>query len=201
VLNIVDPTSAVTRETAPFTLLGNRGHIHKGDRITKHHTTKGWIYCHTRAMVRPSDFMGEGYTELFFLDEATALAAGHRPCGRCLNARQQKFLDAWARANNGVRPTIPEIDEQLHKERFDNGRRVTYEASCADLKAGTMVRELGDPQPLLLRGEFAYPWTSHGYGVRRDAPTGVIEVLTPPSIVKLIDEEFVVGPVDLLLAW
>ena len=199
-LNIVDPTSAILQESAPFTLLGNRGKIHEGDRIAKNHTTKGWIYCHTRAMESPRDFMGDGYTELFFLDEPTALAAGHRPCGRCLHSRQQEFLDAWARVDD-KRLTIPEIDEQLHDERINNGQKPTFEAPGGELPEGTMIRESGHSQPLLLWGEFAYPWSNHGYGIRRSVPDAIVEVLTPPSIVKLFEHRFIPGPRDLLLAW
>lgn len=212
-LNIVDPTSTIKQETAPFALVGNRGILHEGNRIVRH-SRKGdddWLYCVTSALSDPREFMRpERYTDLFFLDEATALAAGHRPCGQCNKARFKQFVRAWEKAHNVSKVSAHQIDSELQAHRVRGTKQVTFQANVADLPSGVMIREVGQPDPLLLfryepkKGQeiwCVYPWTSQGYGIKRDVPECLIEVLTPRPIVEVIRAGFKPGPNDPLLAW
>ncbi len=210
-LNIVDSTSAINQETAPFTLLGNRGVLHEGNQLVHHAVGDRWIYCVTSAMSDPRQFMSDGkVTDLFFLDEATALAAGHRPCGRRNKVRFDQFVEAWKSLRGLNTVSAEEIDGELNAHRTSGGEQVTYRAHAAELPAGVMVRELGRPRPLLLfryeypKGEenwCVYPWTSHGYGVKETRRVGEVEVLTPKPIVDVILTGFAPGPDLPMLAW
>ncbi|HEY5304680.1 MAG TPA: hypothetical protein VIJ86_11595 [Acidimicrobiales bacterium] len=96
------------------------------------------------------------YTELFFLDEASALAAGHRPCGMCKNHHQVEFIAAW----QGIFPdddSLEAIDLHLHRTRIHSrGLKVIYEADRDDLRSGTMIRDPHSSDALLIRNEFVY---------------------------------------------
>jgi len=211
VLNIVDPTSTIRPETAPFTLVGNRGELHQGNRIIRHASGNNWLYCSTSALADPMEFMTPGkFTDLFFLDEATALAAGHRPCGLCNRARFVQFVKAWKMAYGVGEVSAHEIDAELGNHRIRGKKQVTYRHDATELPAGVIVREIGRPQPLLLfryeqpkRREHwcVYPWSSHGYGVKEPLPKGQVEVLTPQPIVEVIRMGFAPDPVHPLLAW
>jgi len=208
-LNIVHPDSSITQESAPFTLLGNRGCLHKDLDLVYRPRTKGWIYCTTSAMNDPREFMKAGEnTELFFLDEATALAAGHRPCGTCNFERSQLFYKMWAKAFHVQDVDAKLVDRQLRSERDSEGRIVPHEREISTLPDGVFILSNTGLEPLLLytprldRFEpCAYPWTSHGYGLKRSRPKGRVQVLTPPSIVEVIRAGFSPGPEHPLLAW
>jgi hypothetical protein len=127
------------------------------------------------------------WTALFFLDEATALAAGHRPCGYCRRGDYLAFAEAWRAARHlPRRPSAAEMDKALHRERTDRSRRKrTYPAPAAALPDGVMIRAGGGPG--LLIGARVRPWSFRGYGAPAPAgPAGRVEVLTPPSIVAAI---------------
>ncbi len=210
-MNIVDPTSAIRRETAPFTLVGNRGTLHDGNRIVRYADGNDWLYCVTSALSDPREFMTPGkFTDLFFLDEATALAAGHRPCGQCNKVRFNQFVKAWNKVYDVDEATAPQIDVELNAHRVQEKKQITFRADAAELPAGVMIREIGRSDPLLLfRYEYpkrqehwcVYPWTSHGYGVKESRPEGEVEVLTPKPTVEVIRAGFAPGPVAPLLAW
>jgi hypothetical protein len=211
VLNIVDPTSTISRETAPFTLVGNRGELHEDNRIVRHANGNDWLYCVTSALADPKDFMAPGkFTDLFFLDEATALAAGHRPCGLCNRARFVEFVNIWKKVYGVSEVSAHQIDAELEANRVQGTKQVTYRRDAAELPSGVIVREFGRPQPLLLfryeqpqQSEHwcVYPWSSHGYGVKEPRPNGHVEVLTPQPIVEVIRMGFTPDPVHPLLAW
>src|SRR5580704_7616183 len=105
--------------------IGNRGIIH--DPATKtllrrRWTTKAWLVCVLHYKGRRRDVMsGRSWTELFFLDEAVALAAGHRPCFFCRRGDAEAFRAAWAKARGGGTPSAPEMEAILHAERLDRG--------------------------------------------------------------------------------
>lgn len=128
------------------------------------------------------------WTALFFLDEATALAAGHRPCAYCRRADFLSFTHAW-RSAAGLpnRPRAAEIDAQLHVERVDSRsrRQLTRRVAVADLPDGAMIRHAGAPG--LLRAGTFLPWSFQGYqaGVQL-ARAARVELLTPPSTVATI---------------
>lgn len=210
-LNIVTPSSTISQESAPFTLFGNRGVVHEGSRIVRNARGDDWIYCPTSALSEPREFMSPNrYTELFFLDEATALSAGHRPCGYCNRARFKEFVEAWSRSHDGVKPLVDQIDAELKAHRSDEASQLIYEENVSALPAGVMIREFGHTQPLLHFRYLTpkkeerwcvYPWTSHGYGIKRERPIGRVEVLTPRPIVNVIHAGFEPGPAQPLLAW
>jgi len=137
------------------------------------------------------------YTELFFLDEATALAAVHRPCAECRHARFLDFCNAWeqARSDGGrsAKPTAQEIDDRLHAERVapDRSKR-TIEAAVDELPDGVFVAVSAWGDDVLVRGDELLAWAHGGYRERRRRPKGEkVRLLTPPSTVKAIRASYV----------
>jgi hypothetical protein len=133
------------------------------------------------------------YTELFFLDEATALAAGHRPCFECRRQEAEAFARLWARAHGlPQRPRAPEMDEVLHAERVGSGgSKVTFRARLADIPSGAFVRwatDKGLPRACLVMGGQLLAWDHAGYSARVSgaAISEEVEVLTPRSIVAVL---------------
>ena len=185
--NRVDPHGALHAVEARGAWLGNRGVLHDADRrIVRPWQLRRWITCVLSFKDRHREVFAPGrYTELFFLDEATSLAAGHRPCAECRRARYEEF-----RAALGVK-TADEIDRVLHAERLDSGgRKRTARAAFGSLPDGTMVADRGAPH-LLWRGKLR-PWSFSGYALGAGVSAGIqVEVLTPPSIVAAIRAGFV----------
>jgi hypothetical protein len=126
------------------------------------------------------------YTELFFLDEATALAAGHRPCAECRRSDYNEFGALWSDLHPG-QVGAEAIDAQLHGERLDRrrpGRRL-HEARYAELPDGTFVLEVDGPHLVLARRLLS--WSADGYGAARRRPrNGRAAVITPPSLVGIL---------------
>src|SRR5262249_26214904 len=136
------------------------------------------------------------YTELFFLDEATALAAGHRPCAECLRDRFTAFRDAWIRGRAAGEVTAPEIDSRLHTERLGPGcTKRTYRADLDELPDSVFVRLPGQGEDAwLVRGALLLAWSAGGYHERLPRPRGVeVVVLTPLSTVAAIRAGFAPG--------
>ena len=187
--NRVQPTADIVSTEARGTLMGNRGIIHDPDTKTlldKRWAHQSWVFCRLEYGNRHRTIMGRGtYTELFFLDEATALAAGHRPCGTCRRKHYRDFRAAWLQANHTGHcrnVSIQMIDRRLHKDRVDHRRRqVRHSASLEDLPFGTMF--LLDMHPCLVHEDHLLPWTNHGYGKRIPKRRQFVTVLTPRSIV------------------
>lgn len=128
------------------------------------------------------------YTELFFLDEATSFAAGHRPCCECRKMDYHQFKSFWLKGNPEYhfteKTSIKEIDDILQKERIDSHKsKVTYEENIEKIPDGSFV--LIDNNPYLIYGKQLYLWTPFGYGKGMGLPnTNRITVLTPKSVVK-----------------
>jgi methylphosphotriester-DNA--protein-cysteine methyltransferase len=193
--NRVTPWGELIADPARGTLMGNRGCLHDGgDRIRRHHRGKLWIFCRLEFKGRWRPVMPPNrYTALFFLDEATAFAAGHRPCGECMHGRYTEFRDAWTAANPELakpRPSAGSINEALHRERIDLERRkITFRARAGDLPDGTFIAPAGatqgDATPKLILNGAAWPWSPAGYSrsqaLEEDAH---VEVLTPASTVR-----------------
>jgi len=156
--------------------MGNRGCIHPGTerRITRRWTTRSWIACVLEFKGWKAPMFEAGrWTPLFFLDEATALAAGHRPCALCRRADHKRFRAAWGEA------PLAEIDLTLHTER--TGPRRTVRAD--DLTTGAMV-EVDGVAHLVVDGSLR-PWSSEGYGSPRSLPP-TVTLLTPPSLLDVL---------------
>jgi len=188
--NRVTPSGEIVADPSRGLLMGNRGCLHGQGRTlgVSRWRSKLWICCLLDYKGVQRDPMPPGrWTALFFLDEATALAAGHRPCGYCRRGDYLAFAEAWRAARHlHRRPWATEMDTVLHRERTDRSRRkLSYLALAAELPDGVMIRD-GD-EPGLLAGGQLRPWSFHGYGAPAPAdPADRVEVLTPPSIVATI---------------
>ncbi len=166
--------------------MGNRGVLHDdARRIVRPWQLRRWIACVTGFRGRHREVMQpRRYTELFFLDEATALSAGHRPCAECRSADYKRFRDLWISVR-GEPANADSMDRVLHTERLDGKQKRTYRAQIATLPDGTYV-VVGDVAHLLWHQQL-YAWSDSGYGKPRPLrPPGEIDVLTPPSIVALL---------------
>lgn len=188
--NRVDPFGEIVAHPARGLFMGNRGgRIHtqgkqlSNRRWASHH----WICCVTEFRGWRREVMGAGYTELFFLDEATALAAGHRPCAFCRRGDFERFVEAWARGAQVERPrSVDVIDRALHAERAGPGRqKAMFTAKLADLPAGTFVTFEETPaRAYLTWAGRLFPWSFEGYGEPIAGRPGLEAlVLTPRSIV------------------
>ena len=192
--NRVDPFGTFHAVTAKGTLMGNRGILHDGAQtVTRTHAHQNWVTCALSFKGRRREIMAPGsYTELFFLDEATALAAGHRPCAECRRVRYIEFTTLWRQAHGAPEPgrSLPQtIDRVLHAARIVRGRKVTYTAAIAHLPDGVMVVS-GETAVLLWRG-CQFDWSFEGYRPRPVPLVGSVEVLTPKPLVEVIRAGFV----------
>jgi hypothetical protein len=124
------------------------------------------------------------YTALFFLDEVTALAAGHRPCFECRRADAKAFAEKWAVAKSDDIPHAPEMDLVLQKERLDGRAKRTYEKPAEELPDGAFIA-IGDGA-FSLRGKTMLRWSPSCYVETKPRPHGNVTVLTPPSIVAVL---------------
>jgi hypothetical protein len=195
--NRVTPTGEIVADDSRGLMMGNRGCLHGQGRSlgVSRWRSKLWICCLLDFKGVQRDPMPPGrWTALFFLDEATALSAGHRPCAYCRRPDYLAFTQAWRAARHLPRsPRATEMDTALHAERTDRARRKrTYRAPFAELPDGVMIRLGGEPG--LLIGGRVRPWSFGGYGAPATdgphTPAGPgereAEVLTPPSIVAAI---------------
>jgi len=181
--------------------MGNRGQLHDAHgAIRRPFLVQRWIICRLSFKGRRRQVMAPGqYTELFFLDEATALAAGHRPCAECQRPRFEHFRAVWAAANprlaGGPRPPAPIIDAVLHAERLTPaGHKRTYSAPVARLPDGAFVLLPGDPRAYLVLGGALLRWSPFGYDGALPRPAaGTVRVLTPRSVVKTLAAGYMPG--------
>jgi len=168
---------------------GNRGIIHDPATRTlrRRWTTRAWIACVCDFKGRHRKVMAtRSWTELFFLDEATALAAGHRPCFTCRRADALAFRAAWTKGNGGAPPRAPEIDAVLHRERLDERRRkrlYPLPMALAALPDGAMIA--GNDRAYLMSSGRALRWSEHGYEASREPPASAL-LLTPPSTLRAL---------------
>lgn len=189
--NRVTPEGQIVADPARGLMMGNRGGaLHDGARSLRRRrwVSKQWICCVLSFNGRRRQVMSPGrYTELFFLDEATALAAGHRPCFECRRQDAVHFATLWARLSDGKgRASAGEMDAVLHVERVDKrGAQVTHMAAPGGLPTGTFVRL--DGRPHLVIGDACAAWRADGYGAKVPRPkTGMVEVSTPRTMVAVM---------------
>ncbi len=187
--NRVTPFGDIVAISQRGLYIGNRGIIH--DPATKtllgrRWTTKAWLVCVLDYKGRRRELMGgRSWTELFFLDEAVALAAGHRPCFFCRRADAQAFRAAWGKAKGGQAPLAPEIDAVLHDERLDRGRKRVHAISdpVAELPDGAVIVAAGEAYTIA-HGR-AFLWSEQGYQAARQI-CRADGLLTPPSTLLAI---------------
>jgi len=198
--NRVTPEGDIVALTARGLLMGNRGgRLHRPDFSLgrRRWSSRQWIACKLAFNGRQRQIMGPAsYTELFFLDEATALAAGHRPCFECRRQDFLQFATLWASALGlpQARATAAAMDARLHDERLcADGSKRTVSAPLDGLPEGTFVRLAGRPH-LVVRDRLVV-WQPGGYGpVAGPQPRpDVVEVLTPAAIVSVLKAGYACG--------
>ena len=184
--NRVGPWGEFVRTPARGTLMGNRGGVlhNEQKQIVRRYKTRRWITCELECKDRHRTVMEpDRYTELFFLDEAVAFAAGHRPCAECRGERFRAFRHAW-QLSQGLHsvPWADELDGELHSARIDRGQKVLYQAPLRSLPDGCFVEVEGLPY-LVVQGTVA-SWTPAGYITRQKLPGNpMLTVLTPAPVV------------------
>ncbi|MEO8240998.1 MAG: hypothetical protein ABI832_01735 [bacterium] len=181
--NRVLPTGEIVVDPARGQFTGNRGCLHDDHKRLGRARWKGraWIICALdykgwqRQVMTP-----HSWTELFFLDEAVALAAGHRPCALCRRTAYNAYRGAW-----GGAPSAPEMDRALHQARLtpERGQR-RFRAVCADLPDGTFVRH--DGRPHLIMAAQLHAYSPAGYVAALAIPAGEVEVMTPGPTVDVL---------------
>ena len=192
--NRVNPDGRLVAVSARGTLMGNRGCLHDdAGNIVRQSARDAWVTCLLSFKGRQRQIMQPGhYTELFFLDEATALAAGHRPCSECRRERYVEYQDAWARAFGlAKRPTAKEIDLQLKRDRSD--RRVHVVSDLNRIPAGAIVQAINTGDFYLARHGRLHRWTVDGYGSSlslADVASSLI-IVTPLCHLRLLQSGYV----------
>jgi hypothetical protein len=192
--NRVTPTSEIITDAARGTVMGNRGILHDRRRLfgAARWRHPHWICCRLSFKDRRREVMApRRYTELFFLDEATALAAGHRPCCECRREDFRRFQAAWRCAFGATaEASARTLDRTLHEASVDSRtrRQIRFETLLDDLPDGAFVLLADDPgASLLILGDRLLPWHSVGYGQarpRRSATRCI--VLTPCPTVAVL---------------
>jgi hypothetical protein len=200
--NRVDPFGSIHAVPERGMFTGNRGIIHDPATKTllnKRWTIKAWIICACEFRGRRREPMGRngpnnhagvagaGWTELFFLDEVTALAAGHRPCFYCRRGRALDFIGRFGTAFDIEEPRAPMLDSRLHRERLASSGTPGSTTDLSALPDGAMVADGGTAYAL--RDGMALRWSFAGYGDRLDfsALEGrPLKLLTPPTTVEIL---------------
>jgi hypothetical protein len=187
--NRVSPFGELFADSSRGTLLGNRGgRFHRDNRTLSRRrwVSRTWICCLLEFKKRRREVWGRGYTELFFLDEVTALAVGHRPCFECRRRAAVAFADHWRQANGlRIRPRADEMDRILHVERLQGRAKRRHALPIDDLPDGAFI--VLEEGAFAVRGRSLLEWTPTGYASRRRRPRGgVVHVLTPPAILAVL---------------
>ena len=187
--NRVTPFGELIAVPARGTLFGNRGgrfHTDAKTLTARRWASRQWICCVLDFKGRQRDVWGRFYTELFFLDEPTALAAGHRPCFECRRKDAEAFAAYWRAARRlRQRPYAFEMDEVLHRERLRGRAKRTHRRNVDALPDGAFVTL--DGAVFAVRGKVLLRWTPQGYGARKKQPQGAaVDVLTPPAILAVL---------------
>jgi hypothetical protein len=195
--NRVDPWGQLFAVDDRGTRMGNRGILHNAsNEIVRQWAHKSWVTCLLayKTIKRPRPFSPGNYSELFFLDEATAFAAGHRPCTFCQRERSLAFKKAWLAANVPAPQQgsflMPSLDARIHQERVaEGGSKRTYNAQLSELPGGTFFQHEGRAH--LIVGRRCLMWSFGGYVlVDSPRPTAVVAVLTPRSVVAAFSQGF-----------
>ena len=184
--NRVDPFGDLFATPARGTLFGNRGgKFHRDDKTlgSRRWVSRQWICCVLEFKGRQRNVWGRYYTELFFLDEVTAFAAGHRPCFECRRQDAERFAVLFS--GKKQRASADAMDSVLHAERLDGKAKRTYRRSLDSLPDGAMVAL--DGEVFAVRDKHLLPWTPSGYSASKPRPRNLeVDVLTPPSILSVL---------------
>ena len=198
--NRVDPFGDIHAIDARGLFTGNRGVIHDPATktlLSRRWTTKAWIICECDFRGRRREVMGRnapsgsaGWTELFFLDEVTALAAGHRPCFYCRRGRAREYAGCYAGAFDATAPKVAEIDARLHAERSASGGalRPVNKSELATFPDGTMIAS-GRRAFALYRGRLR-KWDFGGWGGGPVELGADARLLTPATMVAVLRQGF-----------
>ena len=187
--NRVTPQGDIIADPHRGLFTGNRGIIHDPATKTllrKRWSSPAWLTCVCEFRGRRRKVMGgRSWTELFFLDEATAFAAGHRPCFYCRRDDANRFRAAWEQGNGAADLRAPDIDAVLHRERLDRGKKRLHPLPMPleKLPDGAMV-QAGEEIFLVAQGR-PLRWSTSGYRKTTGAPTDAM-LLTPPSTVRAL---------------
>jgi hypothetical protein len=198
--NRVTPFGELVADPARGLVYGNRGCLHDREgRIRRRYAGRRWIACRLefRGWRRTALLQPGRFTELFFLDEATAFAAGHRPCALCRREDYVRFLELWQRFHPG-QPGADAVDAQLHRERLDPSTRGQrrHDRPFRELPDGAFV--VRDEAAWLVLAGTLLRWAPTGYVERRPRPAaGTARVLTPPSLLAILRTGWI-GVVPLL---
>ncbi len=185
--NRVTPSGELTVTPARGLMMGNRGgkfHRDDGTLGRRQWASRQWICCVLAFKGRQRDVWGRYYTELFFLDEVTALAAGHRPCFECHRQDALAFAEKFPGKHKA-----PEMDVVLHRERLDGKSKRLHRRNIDDLPDGAII--LRDGEACALHGAHLLRWTPQGYDAPRPRPCAKdVDVLTPPSILTVLQRGY-----------
>ena len=187
--NRVTPLGELVADPARGLVYGNRGCLHDEAKVVRRrYAVRRWIACRLEfrgwrrgALMEPGKF-----TELFFLDEATALAAGHRPCALCRREDYDRFVALWHELHPGDSRGADAIDARLHEERVtQTGLQRHHDSELGELPDGSFTFHEGEAH--LALGRQLLSWTPAGYAERRARPAGgTVRVITPPSLVSVL---------------
>ena len=191
--NRVTPTGDIVATPHRGLFTGNRGIIHdpQNKTLTRRWASQAWLTCVCEFRGRRRQVMAtRSWTELFFLDEATALAAGHRPCFYCRRDDANRFREAWEQGNGVSRVLARDIDAVLHRERLDRGKKRLHPLTVplCELPDGAMLQE-GMESYLVVQGR-PLKWSLAGYRAAADAIWGPM-LLTPPSTLRALNAGYV----------
>lgn len=186
--NRVSPCGNIIAVPGRGAWMGNRGRLHEGigtRDIVRNHQSKAWLTCRLEFKGRYTrQWAPNHYTQLFFLDEAVAFAAGHRPCAECRRGDYHAFRQAWSEMHSGAMPYAKEMDNQLHRERTGTAQHLLPWTSLPD---GVFVDS--DEGPAAVVGDHLAVWDDASYGYRERLPrpsNGLADVLTPASTVEVL---------------
>jgi len=203
--NRVTPFGEIIATPERGTFTGNRGILHddSGQLTNRRWTTQSWITCLLEFKGRKRTILSpHTWTELFFLDEATALAAGHRPCGECRRDDFTRFIGLWRSANApfyGSGLSLHDIDRIMHRDRVNprTRQKITYDDNLDNLPIGTFITFRGDNRAFLVLDTVLAQWSPGSYTTRLARAHGIIvTILTPRSTVRTLAAGY--QPADLV---
>jgi len=189
--NRVRPDGAIVATSARGLFFGNRGgRFHDIETQTLHPTrrwaSKQWICCALKFKDYAHPIMGKRYTGLFFMDEVTAFAAGHRPCYECRRADALRFAEIWQKSHQlEQRPKAPQMDRVLHEQRLDGRIKRLHSMTWDALPDGAVAA--GETSAFAKKDDHALGWTETGYEtVKAPDQNAIVQCFTPPAILKIL---------------